>query len=766
MNIKNKNNFSLIALLCGASLMPNIAQGQGVLEEIIVTAQKRAQSVNDIGVSATAIDGDQLNSLGIDEPSDLGAHTPGLVTVNSTSGGTTIFAIRGIGLDDFSPNNTSGVGVYTDEVFASNPAFLSGQLFDVKRIEVLKGPQGTLFGKNTTGGAISIVSNKPTEETEGYIEASYGRFNELEVTGAISGALSDNVQGRIAVQNTTSDGWQTDVNTGREFADQDRFAVRGLLNFDISDTTSALVRAYHSSDTSTPVSPEVDGLGDFFGDDAFNGLNSPVSSRLVSVGDLNVGRDESGQGISLTVNHSFENFDLISITAIDEYERVVVDNYGGSAAAILDLFQDDKLDQWSQEFRLVSNNDSNFSWIVGANFSGEEVDVLDSFDDSYLVTDSGGLGLFDPADTSAQGFDLLTADYVQETDSFGVYLHTETVLSDSLKVIAGLRYSDDERSFVGVSTNSDAELSFNDEIVSLNDSRSEDAFTGKLGLEWIANDDTLLYGSISNSYKSGAYYGAAVLDDISWGYVEPEDVVSIEAGFKATLLDNTLQINGSIFSLDYKDRQSLVTIIVDDFSNFLEVPIADTTLINVPESTSQGFELELDWAPTENLFIRAGIAYLDTEVTRAPTTAEARGINIDSSVNDFSDGVTVSFVDALAAPLTNGSVLAQSPEWSFNTLVRYELPIGDTRLFGLQTSFSRSDAMVAQLADANALSGTVESWNAEAYLSDIDGQWKVSLWAKNIADNDAETYSFSSFAGRAFYRQQPRTYGIRAKYEF
>lgn len=151
----------------------NATYAQQQIEEVVVTAQKRAQSVNDIGVSASAFGGDDLKKLKVESAVDLGAHTPGLVTTNATSGGTPIFAIRGIGLDDFSPNNNSGVGVYTDEVFASAPALLGGQLFDIERVEVLKGPQGTLYGKNTTGGAINFISNKPTDEFEAYVEADY-----------------------------------------------------------------------------------------------------------------------------------------------------------------------------------------------------------------------------------------------------------------------------------------------------------------------------------------------------------------------------------------------------------------------------------------------------------------------------------------------------------------------------------------------------------------------------------------------------------------
>ncbi|MBY6211400.1 TonB-dependent receptor [Microbulbifer agarilyticus] len=736
------------------------------IEEVAVTAQKREQSVNDIGVSANAFSGEMMQSLGIDSAVDLGAHTPGLVTVNSTSGGTPVFAIRGIGLDDFSPNNSSGVGIYTDEVFASNPSFLGGQLFDIERVEVLKGPQGTLYGKNTTGGAINFISAKPSDEFEAFVDAGIGNYGSHELTGVVSGAINGEVLGRLSLNVSKADGWQEDTQTGREFGGVDRSAGRGQILFPFADNGEALAKVYFSNDKSTPVSPQVSGLGEAFGDPSFDVLNSSDDPTLVNVGDLKVARDESGYGASLNLSYGFETLDVVSITAFDAYDRNVVDNYGGSSAAILDLYQDNEMSQWSQEFRLVSNSDGRVTWVAGVNISEDTVKVHDVFDDSFFVTDSvASTFVLDPADVSAQGWDLLTAQYEQVTKSWGAYLHTETMLTDSLNLIAGVRYSADDRTFDGISTNHDDIYSFNDTIAELDDSTSENAVTGKLGLDWQVNDDFLLYANVANSYKAGAYYGAAILDDISWAYVKPEKVLSYEAGFKATLFDASLQLNGALFSLDYTDRQSLVTIIVDDFSNFLEFPVADTTLVNVPESKTNGFELDLHWLPTDNLTVMAGVAFLDSEVTRAPTTAGMRGISADPSVNDTADGVDQLFVDALAAPLPAGASLSQAPEWSYNSLLAYDLPLAEYNL-RLQTSYTYSDEMTAQLADANALSGPVHSWDAEATLSDGDERWQVSGWIKNIEDSSAETYAFSSFAGRSYYRQAPTTFGVSVRYNF
>jgi len=754
---------SVIALAIITTLAP--AAYSAEIEKIQITAQKRTQNINEVGVTTTAFNGEMLEELGIESAVDLGDHTPGLVAVNSTSGSTPIFAIRGIGLDDFSPNNTSGVGVYTDEVFASSPAYLGGQLFDIERVEVLKGPQGTLYGKNTTGGAINFITRKPTDDFEAFIEADYSSYQTLEITTAVGGSLTDTVNGRFSLNYAKSnEGWQTDNSTGEEFGLIDTFAVRGQLGFELGSSGSGLLRVYANQDKSKPLSPDSEGIEDSFGDDSFAALNSSAAADDVSVGELDVSRDESGSGVALTLDYSFEGFDVISISSWDQYDRAVVDNYDGSAVSTMVLIQDDKLEQWSQEIRFVSTDSDDFTWVAGANISNENVEAYDFFDDSFFVTDSAFDGTLYPEDINAFGLDRFIADYVQETDSYGLYLHTETQLNESWKFIAGIRYSYDERSFNGTATNE----SFGDTfpVTSLNETNDESAVTGKIGLDWKVNDDLLVFGNIATSYKSGVYYGGAILDSDAWSYVKPEDVLSSELGFKWTLLDGSMQLNGALFALEYENRQSLLTYVADEFSDFSGFAVADTTLANIPESQTSGFELDLSWLPTDELTIQAGVAYLDSKVTKAPNTDDLRGINIDPSVNDQANEDGFGFVDALADELNKNTALSQAPEWSYNALVAYDMPLENDLFLKFQTSYSYSSSQYAQLADANAKYGSISTLNGLVSLTSDDEGWSVSLWARNILDNDAETYSFTGFAGRTVYRQKPATFGVSFKYDY
>jgi iron complex outermembrane recepter protein len=207
------------ALLCAVSsplsALAAMPADDTPVQSVVVTAQRRTQALNDVGAAVTVLNGADLDRLAIDTPKDIAALTPGLSAVNATSGGTPIFAIRGIGLDDFSSNNTSGVAIYVDDVLAAYPVLLNGPLFDVQRVEVLKGPQGTLYGKNSTGGAINFISRRPTAQPSAYFSASAGQWRALSLDGAVSGPLKDGVNGRLAFTAAKDHGWQHDAATGR-----------------------------------------------------------------------------------------------------------------------------------------------------------------------------------------------------------------------------------------------------------------------------------------------------------------------------------------------------------------------------------------------------------------------------------------------------------------------------------------------------------------------------------------------------------------------
>ncbi len=695
------------------------------------------------------------------KPADIASQTPGLSTVNATSGGTPIFAIRGIGLDDFNINNNSGVGVYLDQVFAASPMMLSSPLFDVERVEVLKGPQGTLYGKNTTGGAVNFISRRPTDELDGYFSAGYGRWDTIELSGAISGPLSDQFKGRIAgTYVNQGDGWQTDIDTGQDVGDVDLYAVRGSLSFEPTATVDALLNVHYNKDDSQPLSPQSvgseaagDALAASLGLDFLPGLDFagiPLEGRVdtssnpedVRLGGLDLQRDEEGFGVVLTLNAEFEWLAVTSITAWDGYERFVVDNIDGIPGANYDFRQDDELTQFSQEILLTSNTDGRVDWILGVNYSDDDVDVDDSFDVTQTFT---ALELLDT------GLSVSRARYKQKTESLGMFIHTETHLTDQWDLIVALRYSSDERSFTGSVTDETGGgvLFFSPGAVpvppplvidSLDEAHDEDDVSYRIGLKYALNDAWLIYGNVATGYKTGVFYAAPVVAPGPLAYVKPEEVFSYEVGFKASVLNDTLRFNGAYFHYDYDDRQSLGTIV-------LPTGGFDNTLTNIEESEIDGFELDLSWLPLASLDIKTGVGYLDTAVLTPFTSI--RGFPTLTAIN-------------------SGDDLAQAPEWSYSALVGYERNLSD-KLYGrLQFDYTWSDEQVSALGDpSHNAYGSYSSLGARLSVATPDDSLEFALWGRNLTDENSVTYAYINFLdGQTVYRQYPRSYGATITYSF
>lgn len=718
MHFKSVFTISTLAVAVTQSAI-TMAQDDLILEEIMVTAQKRAQSAQDISVAISAFSGDDVKNLGLSTPKELAAQTPGLSTTNAQSGGIPIFSIRGVGLDDFNANNSSGVGVYIDEVFASSPLYLNFQMMDVERVEVLKGPQGTLYGKNTTGGAITFVSKKPSDDFEAQISADYSRFDRTQLDGFISGLLSENLNGRFAVSTVKQgEGWQVDRYTGEEYGKEDRLSFRGLLAYQPSDELDVLFNIHGGRDRSTsevPFATGVDALAgtpqgtfDFTGD-----VRSPN-------GTFKPERDEEGFGGAVTINYDLETVSLTSVTAYDTYDRQAEDNYDGTILRLNDYIHNNEASQLSQELRLTSVDSETFNWILGVNVSKEEIVGTQLIN----VGDVLGIAASTPID--------------QENLSVGLFAHTETQLSDEWKLTAGLRYSYDDKDFEVDIIGHDADdlsITFPLGIPTQKHSVDDENVSGKIALDYTPNNDWLFYGSVSTGYRAGVFYATAVLNPAYYEYNPAEEVLVYELGFKSTLLNNTLQLNGAIYHYDYDDRQSLL---VDSGLT--------AALGTVPKSEMDGVELDLWWRPLAGLDIKAGVSYINSKITEAPTSLHGA---------------------ELFAPVPEGEELPQAPEWAYNALVRYR--VGLTSELGLtaQLDYSWTDNQVSALADPLAGYGRIKSLGARISVASNDGIWEAALFGKNITNEDDSTYAFTNFAGgRSFFAQQPVTYGIGLTYNF
>src|ERR1700690_4393634 len=408
------------------------AEADTALEEIVVTAQRRSQSVQDIGVAITAMSGEDMQALRIQQPLSLSTISPSLSTMNATTDSPPLFLIRGIGLDDFNMNNSSGVGTYLDDVFASFPGFLTAAMYDVDRVEILEGPQGTLYGKNTAGGAINIISKHPTDQFEGYVDLDYSRWDTTDVTAAISGPLSGAINARLAGTATKqAEGYQTDIDTGETYGRLNRGGARALFDFKLTDAASLLLNFHYVYDRSVPSSPStpnVEALVPITPPFPIAGLlNSPPGGTLVRVGGLPLYKDESGEGAVATLTVPFNGLVLTSISDFDDFSVHSLDNYDGYPAADNNWTKNFQQQQFSEELRLASDTRGLVDWIVGAEYSQNWFHCRDALDWTFVyglatsITDSGKA--------------ITAANFIQTQRSAGLYANAETHLTNRWTLI-------------------------------------------------------------------------------------------------------------------------------------------------------------------------------------------------------------------------------------------------------------------------------------------------------------------------------------------
>jgi outer membrane receptor protein involved in Fe transport len=491
-NFTRNSTFLLATAVAGVISAPTaLAQ----LEEVVVTAQKREQNSNDIGMAISALTGDTMQKMGVLDTTDLAVAIPGLTFADSGLS-TPIYTLRGVGFNEESVQAQATVGVYNDQIAVPFPIMTKGLLMDVERVEVLKGPQGTLFGRNSTGGAINYIANKPTDEFEASITGGYGRFETSDIAGTVSGPLTDNIRGRVTAKTLQSgEGWQKSVSRDDELGEMDKSAARGLLDIDVTDTFNVLLGAswwQDKSDTLAPqfLSPAYQGL--------FGNPNTVVEGLLDSGDDARISslddddnRDADWTGgnnrlgnpeldmkshnfsatINWDINDSVQLTSLSSYSKFDSDSRYNADGYGGMpgdkavggisaidtiAAIVRDQYSvtdtfshstfinDSDIESWSQELRFSGDFDS-LSWIVGGYYSHDEVDSTTS--QVVDVTTNTNIAFFPiPGEIGLQTLNNLSD---QEGDTWAIFGHTEWGFADDWKLTLGLRYTEDEKDFEG-----------------------------------------------------------------------------------------------------------------------------------------------------------------------------------------------------------------------------------------------------------------------------------------------------------------------------
>ncbi|MDE2293970.1 MAG: TonB-dependent receptor [Gammaproteobacteria bacterium] len=718
------------------------------LREIVVTATRRAEPAQNVGIALTAVSGRLTHSLRVEQPLDLSLVDPSLSTMNAQTDGTPLFLLRGIGLDDFNNNNSSGVGIYQDGVFASFPGFLTDTLYDVGRVEILKGPQGTLYGKNTDGGAINIISAQPTDHFGGYVELGYSRWNTVDLTGAVSGPLNDRVKARLAGTMTTQgEGYQTDLGTGQRYGKLHRGGARALFDIRLSDAANLDLNLHWVYDRSVPSSPSTPNVEALIPPEPFPTaglMDSPPGGTRVRVGGLPLYKHEVGGGASAKLKVAFAAFTLTSISAYDYFTDHSLDNYDGYPAADNNWTKNFQQWQLSQEVRLTSKSGGPVDWIIGAIYSQNWYRNRDALDWTFVY----GLA----TDMTQQGLAITAENFVQRQRSSGVYANVDTHLSSRLTLVTGLRYSHDRTSFDGVTIDPTGLLTYaannfsgpivpNTVLAALDDSRSNQNVSYRVGLDYHLRPEVLLYGSVASGYKAGIYYGQPAQVQVDWGYVQPETNLTSELGIKSRFLDDSVQLDMDVFDSVIRNRQSSLSLWAG--------PVGTQPLIaglgNVPRSRIDGIEVETDWRPVRGLEIHLAATRLDARVTQTLTS--------DNGL-------------ALFTPVQVGQMLPDAPNFTWSYIVHYEHPLSANFIGFVQANDRFVGAIHPYLGDPTTF-GRGHDMGVRVGIRSRQAHWNASLWSTNVTDARPLTYAFAGSEGqRVSFYQRPRSVGIDFTYEF
>lgn len=759
------------ALTMAAFSTPSYAQSQDAfsLEEIIVTAQKREQSLQDVGIAISAFQGETLEAMGVVNSNEIAAKTPNLTIVSPAGeGGVVSVFIRGIGLNDFALNNTGPVGFYLDGSAIGSTNGQLTTLFDVERVEVLKGPQGTLFGRNTTGGALNIVSNKPTEEFEASVAVSAGNYGYLKTEGVVSGNLAEDLNGRLAVVAYESDGYIENTSTGDEVEKQN-FAARALFDYQPTDDLALMLNLRGSRNDS-----DSDLYGTTLDADFYEGSHGTR--------DYKINVDTLGASLTATYDVS-DNVTLTSLTAYDDLDKFQQEDGDMTPLELVELDYSVDTHSFSQEFRLNGSTD-NTEWIGGFYYLSETTNwntrtglsdlpladisafsgapgfsaTLDPSNpaDVALIqsvgipVDSGGVLYF--GESSGQG--------KQTLETSALFGQVEYLLAEQWSLTVGARYTVlevdfelsgelDNFAFVGLQDS----LSFSDDL-------KNEELSGKIALDYRHNEDTLYYASVTKGFKGGGFNGGQVSDFANYSSgaeYDPEELLAYEFGVKSSLLDGAMRLNAAVFYYDYSDAQVFNGISDPNTS------LPQNVIENADSLDVYGLDMDISWQPMESLFVQLGVGYTHSEFDQYDQAVPQAGGSISS--------VSLS-----------GETPQNSPEWNINFLVNYEWYLGDSGSLSAQVDASYQSEVYftngtiltpgdTTSYDRNKDVGqdSYSLWNARLAWRGSDEQLEMALWGKNLSDEEYAAYMFELtdlIGADQVMRGTPRTFGVDVKYHF
>ncbi len=747
------------------------AQNGAALDEIVVTAQRREENLQDVPLSVTAVSGDQLNAIaagGVDIRG-ISGRVPSLIVESSFGRTFPRFYIRGLGNTDFDFNASQPVSLIYDDVVLENPILKGFPIFDMERVEVLRGPQGTLFGRNTTAGIVKFDSVKPSDVAGGYGKVSYGRFNAVNFEGGFGGPLGEKVSVRVSGMYQRQDDYVDNVVPGKTtkdaFEGYKEYAARLQFLIKPSDDFDILLTGQFRS---------LDGTARLFRANVFTrgqeGLNANFNRYRVSTDGKNEQKvDTQNMTARLTYDAGPVSFVSVSsywtgtATSVGDVDGGFGANflppnlYGPGQIPFTAETRDSvpKLKQFTQEFRIASNGDGPLSYQAGVFYFNENLDIVS---ENYST-------LGDP-NNAADGVNIIVSQ-AQKSKAYGIFGSATYQLSDKLSVTGGVRYNDDKRNFVAVRSKDTQFPNFlQNPLGTVRRNVSDNNVTWDLSGTYAATDDVNLYARVARGYRAPSIQGRILFPPATATPLESgvtvgksETITSYESGIKSTFLEGRARFNVNGFYYELNDAQLTA----------VGGGVNANRLINADMVRGYGFEADLEFKPFPQMLLTAGLSYNNTSIRdKNLTTAACGAVRVDTFPN-VSLCTPLDPIVVAAAPFSaaivniNGNSLPQSPKWIANWTARYGIPVGNGEVYAFTDWAYRSKINFflydsVEFQDKHMLEGGLRV----GYKTDA---FDVSAFVRNIT-KDTSAVGGIDFNNLTGFVNEPRIWGVEAGFKF
>ncbi|MCW8832798.1 MAG: TonB-dependent receptor [Colwellia sp.] len=714
----------LLSLAMPALMQPALAQeneskeleDDSGLEKIVVTASKRAQSLHDVAITVNVMTEERLEAAQVERVSDLQFSVPGL-NINTFTGNTQVF-IRGVGSNVFGLGADNSIAVYVDGAYVSRQSMMNQEFTDIGRIEVLKGPQAALYGRNATGGAINIVSKAPSETFDFSADARFSNYDGKRYRASVNGAITESLFGRISVLSSAHDGYTEVLSPGFEDVDSvDNFGVKTALRYLPTDDFDIILRYdYFEEKGSGPVAVSTNPFDPQF---SVGGGQYDEDPRKIYVNHPSE-RPTLTERTNLQLNWYLDWADFTSTTTYSDIETGpdMSDDDSSDVTFVHNVGSTLDSKVWTQDFLLTGATD-NIEWLLGASYFDESANALNSFQ----------VFIFQPFLFDSQVTNTL------ENQASAIFGEATYEINEQWRVTLGGRYSDESKEFSIL------------EFGQLEEFKEDwDNFSAKFGLQYFANEDLMVYFNLQEGFKSGGFNLQT-----SGNSFDPETVLSYELGMKQAFLDNQLSLNSSVYFYDYQDMQVRNQVLGNQG---LELFID-----NAGKSELYGAEIELQYSPVRELLLGGSIAYSHTEFVDNTTIVNPDLIPPFTFPEDLSPYRVV----------VDGNSLPKAPELSASLWGQYTLALGDAGSLNFNFEYYyQSSSYHSAFEDVNAESDSYDNLNASIRFDSADDHWHVTLYGRNLTDElaVADIAPSNPLVGTLSTYLPPRTYGIELKYTY